>query len=163
MKTSDIFIDFEALKPEQAKKLSLIYFERLRPDCRETYHKMYPDEYKELIKKEAEAKTRRISPSNDTVDKSTTDASKPPLHATHEPTQGSEYDVVSRPQHYASTSIECIDAMRETQGDEAVKHFCECNAFKYLWRHNSKNGDEDVRKASWYLNKAVEIMEGGST
>ena len=97
------------------------------------------------------------------VGESTTDTSKPPLHATHEPTQGSEYDVVSRPQHYASTSIECIDAMRETQGDEAVKHFCECNAFKYLWRHNSKNGDEDVRKASWYLNKAVEIMEGGST
>ena len=95
--------------------------------------------------------------------KSTTDASKVPLHATHEPTHGSEYDVVSKPRHYASTSIECIDAMRETQGDEAVKHFCECNAFKYLWRHNSKNGDEDVRKASWYLNKAVEIMEGGST
>ena len=76
---------------------------------------------------------------------------------------GAEYDVVERPQHYTSTSIECIDAMRETQGDEAVKDFCVCNAFKYLWRHNSKNGDEDVRKASWYLNKAVEIMDGGST
>jgi hypothetical protein len=76
---------------------------------------------------------------------------------------GAEYDVVERPKHYTSTSIECIDAMRETQGDEAVKHFCECNAFKYLWRHNSKNGDEDVRKASWYLNKAVEIMGEEST
>ena len=97
------------------------------------------------------------------MEESTTDASKVPLHATHEPTQGSEYDVVSKPKHYASTSIECIDAMRETQGDEAVKDFCVCNAFKYLWRHNSKNGDEDVRKASWYLNKAVEIMDGGST
>lgn len=97
------------------------------------------------------------------VGKSIGDGAKTLLHATHEPTQGSEYDVVERPQHYASTSIECIDAMRETQGDEAVKDFCVCNAFKYLWRHNSKNGDEDVRKASWYLNKAVEIMEGGST
>ena len=97
------------------------------------------------------------------VGKSIGDGAKALLHATHEPAHGSEYDVVCRPQHYASTSIECIDAMRETQGDEAVKHFCECNAFKYLWRHNSKNGDEDVRKASWYLNKAVEIMEGGST
>ena len=96
------------------------------------------------------------------VGESTTDSSKPPLHATQEPTQGSEYDVVSKPKHYASTSIECIDAMRETQGDEAVKDFCVCNAFKYLWRHNSKNGYEDIRKASWYLNKAVEIMEGGS-
>ena len=70
-----------------------------------------------------------------------------------------EFDVVSRPAHYAKTSIECIDAMIETQGVEAVKAFCVCNAFKYLWRHNSKNGDEDIKKASWYLNKAVELME----
>ena len=68
------------------------------------------------------------------------------------------FDVVERPQHYALTSIECIDAMRETQGDEAVKAFCVCNAFKYLWRHNRKSGDEDIKKASWYLNKAVELM-----
>ena len=69
-----------------------------------------------------------------------------------------EFDVVSRPAHYAKTSIECIDAMVETQGVEAVKAFCVCNAFKYLWRHNEKNGDEDIKKASWYLNKAVELM-----
>lgn len=94
---------------------------------------------------------------------STTDDPKVPLRATETSVKGSEYDVVSKPEHYVSTSIECIDAMRETQGDEAVKHYCECNAFKYLWRHNSKNGDEDIRKASWYLNKAVEIMEGEST
>ena len=89
---------------------------------------------------------------------STTDDQKVPLHATEEPTQGSEYDVVSKPKHYASTSIECIDAMIETQGVEAVKAFCICNAFKYLWRHNEKNGDEDIKKANWYLNKAVELM-----
>ena len=69
-----------------------------------------------------------------------------------------EYDAVSRPEHYAKTSIECIDAMVETQGKEAVKAFCICNAFKYLWRHNLKNGDEDIKKANWYLNKAVELM-----
>lgn len=72
-----------------------------------------------------------------------------------------EFDVVSRPAHYAKTSIECIDAMIETQGVEAVKAFCVCNAFKYLWRHNRKNGNEDIKKASWYLNKAVELMKGG--
>ena len=70
-----------------------------------------------------------------------------------------EFDAVERPQHYASTSIECIDAMVETQGTKAVVDFCVCNAFKYLWRHNSKNGDEDIKKANWYLNKAVELME----
>ncbi len=69
-----------------------------------------------------------------------------------------EYDVVERPQHYTSTSIECIDAMIETQGADAVKAYCVCNAFKYLWRHNAKNGDEDIKKANWYLNKAVELM-----
>ena len=74
-----------------------------------------------------------------------------------------DFDVVERPRHYASTSIECIDAMRETQGVEATKQFCICNAFKYLWRHNAKNGDEDIKKASWYLNKAVSLMEGEST
>lgn len=69
-----------------------------------------------------------------------------------------DFDAVSRPAHYTKTSIECIDAMIETQGVEAVKAFCVCNAFKYLWRHNEKNGDEDIKKASWYLNKAVELM-----
>ena len=68
------------------------------------------------------------------------------------------YDTVTCPEHYTKTSIECIDAMIETQGKEAVKAFCICNAFKYIWRHNLKNGDEDIKKAAWYLNKAVELM-----
>lgn len=71
----------------------------------------------------------------------------------------SENDNVEHPRHYSSTSIECIDAMEETQGKDAVINFCVCNAFKYLWRHNLKNGTEDIKKANWYLNKAVELME----
>lgn len=66
---------------------------------------------------------------------------------------------VEHPAHYTGTSIECIDAMRETQGVEAVKNFCICNAFKYLWRHGKKNGVEDVKKATWYLNKFIELEE----
>ena len=126
------------------------------PVCQNDEDALTAKDYEDGIKALEDYEKRKVG-------ESTTDASKVPLHATHKPTHGSEYDVVSKPKHYASTSIECIDAMRETQGDEAVKDFCVCNAFKYLWRHNSKNGDEDVRKASWYLNKAVEIMEGGST
>lgn len=49
--------------------------------------------------------------------------------------------------------------MTETQGVEAVKNFCICNAFKYLWRHDKKNGVEDVKKAAWYLNKFIELEE----
>lgn len=69
-------------------------------------------------------------------------------------------DNVNHPAHYTGGSIECIDAMTETQGADAVKNFCICNAFKYLWRHKKKNGVEDVKKAIWYLNKFVELETG---
>ena len=37
---------------------------------------------------------------------------------------------------------------------------CICNAFKYLYRHNRKNGIEDIKKAKWYIDKYIEIKEG---
>lgn len=69
-------------------------------------------------------------------------------------------DMVNHPQHYESGTFECIDVMAETQGREAVLSFCICNAFKYLYRHNRKNGIEDIKKAKWYLDKYIEIKEG---
>lgn len=70
-----------------------------------------------------------------------------------------EYDSVTNPQHYCTGKYECIDVMLETQGKEAVKNFCLCNALKYIFRHNNKNGLEDCRKAVWYLNKYIELSE----
>ena len=62
-------------------------------------------------------------------------------------------DNVNNPKHYAgSTSLECIECMRVAFGEDAVYHFCLCNAFKYLWRYKNKNGAEDIDKARWYLN-----------
>lgn len=69
-------------------------------------------------------------------------------------------DVVNHPSHYASSSIECIDAMIAAYGKEAVMHFCQCNAFKYQWRFNKKNGVEDLKKAEWYNNKYIELKNG---
>lgn len=68
-------------------------------------------------------------------------------------------DPVDHPSHYTHGSVECIDAMVETQGKNAVQHFCICNAFKYLWRWRGKNGMEDIKKAAWYLNKAITLQE----
>ena len=68
-------------------------------------------------------------------------------------------DVVNHPSHYESGKFECIDVMEETQGKEAVMNFCICNAFKYLYRHNRKNGIEDIKKARWYLDKYIELKE----
>lgn len=66
-------------------------------------------------------------------------------------------DNVNHPSHYETGKFECIDVMVETQGVEAVKNFCICNAFKYIYRHNNKNGVEDIKKAIWYLNKFIEL------
>ena len=69
-------------------------------------------------------------------------------------------DNVNHPKHYETGKFECIDVMVETQGKEAVKAYCLCAAFKYLYRHRRKNGLEDIKKARWYLDKYVELEEG---
>lgn len=66
-------------------------------------------------------------------------------------------DNVNHPKHYETGKFECIDVMVETQGVDAVKSFCLCNAFKYIYRTRRKNGIEDVKKAFWYLEKYVEL------
>lgn len=67
-------------------------------------------------------------------------------------------DVVNHPKHYETGNFECIDVMVEVFGFEAVKNFCLCNAFKYLYRCKNKGKmSEDMEKANWYLNKHKEL------
>lgn len=69
------------------------------------------------------------------------------------------YDPVNHPKHYANTKVECIDAMEELYGVEAVKAYCVCATFKYLWRRKDKDNEEqDVQKALWYFDKAKELI-----
>lgn len=68
-------------------------------------------------------------------------------------------DVVNHPAHYCVNGIECIDVIIQTQGIEDAKAFCMCNAIKYLFRHKHKNGEEDVKKAKWYIDKYLELSE----
>lgn len=72
-------------------------------------------------------------------------------------------DNINHPSHY-SGSIECIDAMEQCFGNTATKDFCLLNAFKYLWRCNSKHETpiEDVKKSAWYLNKYISLSESES-
>ena len=66
---------------------------------------------------------------------------------------------VDHPEHYNQGQYECIDIMRDVFGDDAVRDFCKLNAFKYIWRESDKNGDEDLKKAAWYLDKCVNFAE----
>lgn len=69
-----------------------------------------------------------------------------------------KHDPVNHPSHYTQGNIECIDAMKAAYGKESVMHFCKCNAFKYQWRFDKKNGEEDIKKAQWYQNKFLELQ-----
>ena len=69
---------------------------------------------------------------------------------------------VNSPSHYATGKYECIDVMIESLGAEAVKGFCLCNAFKYIYRTGRKNGLEDIEKADWYLRKYIELAKEDS-
>lgn len=61
------------------------------------------------------------------------------------------------PSYYNDGNVSCIEAMESAFGADTVAAFCKCNAFKYLWRSNHKNGIEDLQKALWYLNKLLDI------
>ena len=66
------------------------------------------------------------------------------------------YEKVDHPEHYQGKN-ECIDVMIAMFGAEAVKSFCRCNAYKYRFRADKKNGEEDIRKAEWYESKLIEL------
>lgn len=63
---------------------------------------------------------------------------------------------VNHPAHYQGKN-ECIDVMIAMFGKEDVKAFCRCNAYKYRFRSNAKNGAEDIAKAEWYETKLIEL------
>ena len=69
-------------------------------------------------------------------------------------------DPVNHPEHYKTNGIECFDAIKASQGDTTAVNFAVCNAFKYIWRNQHKGAQiQDLKKAVWYLNKAIDILE----
>lgn len=66
-----------------------------------------------------------------------------------------------RPDHYKETSIECFDALKIILGKRGFAAFCFGNVFKYLWRHEAKNGQEDVDKAGTYLMQLNDMKKHG--
>lgn len=68
-------------------------------------------------------------------------------------------DMVNSPPHYNESGIECIDAISAALGD-GFEFYLQGNIMKYLWRYRYKNGTEDLKKASWYLDKLITEVEG---
>jgi hypothetical protein len=60
------------------------------------------------------------------------------------------------PSHYRQGSIECIDAIASaTVNLKGLDAVCTANAIKYLWRWREKNGEDDLKKAIWYINRLL--------
>ena len=64
-------------------------------------------------------------------------------------------DVVNHPPHYTQGGIEAIDAIQSALTPEEFRGYCKGNALKYIWREKHKGQDESLKKAIWYLNRAL--------
>lgn len=62
-------------------------------------------------------------------------------------------DKVNHPAHYNTGKIECIDYIEDKLSPEEFRGYIKGNVIKYLTRERHKNGDEDIRKAKWYLDR----------
>ena len=67
-------------------------------------------------------------------------------------------DMVNSPAHYNKSGIETIQAIK-AMTDNGFEHYLQGNILKYIWRYRYKNGAEDLRKAQWYLNELIDVVE----
>lgn len=70
-------------------------------------------------------------------------------------------DNINHPDHYKTENgletIDVIEAFTEgLQGGEATNTG---NILKYMCRWKKKNGLEDLKKAQWYLNRLIDLVE----
>ena len=66
---------------------------------------------------------------------------------------------VNHPQHYTQGGIETIDYLQAKLSKDEFVGYLKGNILKYMSRANLKNGVEDYKKAQWYLNKLIEVIE----
>lgn len=78
-------------------------------------------------------------------------------------------DLVNHPDHYASSAIECIDAMEAMVDSQGRNYRIVLTGhmfylwqviFKYIWRWPFKEKPiEDLKKAEFYLKKLIKSLE----
>lgn len=63
------------------------------------------------------------------------------------------------PSHYKQGKIECIDAIEAAMTKEEFIGYLRGNAIKYNWRFRHKGGLEDLKKAQWYINRLIQMLD----
>jgi hypothetical protein len=69
------------------------------------------------------------------------------------------HNSVNSPDHYSFGSIECIEALEACSSNEGFCAHLKLTAIAYLWRYEKKGGVEDLKKAQWYLERLIAIVE----
>ena len=67
-------------------------------------------------------------------------------------------DNVNHPIHYMG-KVEVIDYIEDKLTPEQFEGYLVGNVMKYMSRYQKKNGLEDLKKGSWYLNKLINTLE----
>ena len=62
-------------------------------------------------------------------------------------------DLVNHPPHYNKTNRECIDIIEDSLTKEEFMGYLKGTIIKYTYRYPDKNGQEDLEKAVWFINK----------
>ena len=69
-------------------------------------------------------------------------------------------DEVNEPKHYNYGKYETIDVIVDTLGEYEAISYCHGNVLKYTMRMWHKGRPiTDCKKARWYLNKMIELLE----
>ena len=65
------------------------------------------------------------------------------------------------PNHYRNSDASCPKCDNPIECIDVTRHmpFNLGNAVKYLWRFRDKGGLEDLKKARWYLEDHIKVME----
>lgn len=72
-----------------------------------------------------------------------------------------ESDEVNEPPHYLMGKVQCVDAIESAVvGLVGIEAFLAGNVIKCVFRHEWKNGMQDLQKAHWYL---CALMEARAT
>jgi hypothetical protein len=70
-------------------------------------------------------------------------------------------DMANSPAHYADSGIETIDYIVDVLGEYEAISYCHGNIIKYTGSRLWKKGNpiEDAKKARWYMDKMIELLE----
>lgn len=71
-------------------------------------------------------------------------------------------DAVNSPDHYSKMGLdfECLDIIQMTLSPTEYRGFLKGNILKYLFRHESKNGLEDIEKMNVYATELYSLLGG---